>query len=69
MEFNVGDTYNTHTIYITDDTNCEDRPNEEFFSFISLDTGVQPIIIVNPQATVTIDDSKEDECSESYCFL
>ena len=65
VEFNVGDTFQTHTIMINDDMDCEDSPNEEFFSVISLDTGVQHIIIMKPQATVIIDDSKEDECSES----
>ena len=69
MEFNVGDTFRTHTIMITNDMDCEYSLNEEFFSFISLDTGIQPIIIINPRATVIIDDSREDECSESYCFL
>ena len=64
MQFNVGDTFQTHTIMINDDMDCEDMPNEEFFSNIALNSGVQPINVINPQATVTIDDSGEDECSE-----
>ena len=43
-------------------------PNEEFFSNIALDSGVQPINLINPQATVTIDDSGEVECSEFAVF-
>ena len=67
VQFNVGDTFQTHTIIINNDMNCEDMPNEELFSNIALDSGVQPINVINPQATVTIDDSGEAECSELCC--
>ena len=64
VQFNVGDTFQTHRIIINNDMNCEDMPNEEFFSNIALNSGIQPINVINPQATVTIDDSGEAECSE-----
>ena len=67
VQFNVGDTYQIHTIIINNDMDCEERPNEEFFSNIALDGGVQPINVINQQATVTIDDSGEAECSELCC--
>ena len=67
MQFNVGDTFQTHTIIINNDMDCEGTPNEEFLSNIALDSGVQPINLINPQATVTIDDSGEAECSELCC--
>ena len=61
VQFAVGDTFQTHTLIINDDDECENDPNE-FFSNISLDTGVEPIFVVQPQATVTIDDAAEPEC-------
>ena len=64
VQFNVGDTYRIHTIIINDDDECENDPNEFFFSNIALNSGVQPIHVINPQATVTIDDSREAECRE-----
>ena len=67
LQFNVGDTFQTHIIIINNDS--EDMPNEEYFSNIALDSGVQPINMINPQATVTIDDSGEAECSELCCVL
>ena len=67
VEFNVGDIFQTHTIIINNDMDCEERPNEEFSSNIALDSGVQPINLINPQATVTIDDSGEAACSELWC--
>ena len=68
VQFNVGDTYQTHTIIINDDIDCEDDSNENFFSVIALNDGVQPINVINPRATVTIDDSEEVECSK-YILL
>ena len=67
MHFNVGDIFQTHTIIINNDMDCEAMPNKEFFSNIALDSGVQPINLINPQVTVTIDDSGEAECSELCC--
>ena len=67
MQFNIGDTFQTHTIIINNDMECENMPNEEFFSNITFNSGVQSITVINPQAIVTIDDSGEAECSELYC--
>ena len=67
VQFNVGDTFQTHTIFANNDMHCEGMPNEEFFSNIALGSGVQPINVINPNATVTIDDSGEAECSELCC--
>ena len=66
VQFNVGDTFQTHTIYITDNIDCGEVTNEIFFSTIALSSGVQPIHVINPQATVTIDEPGEAECSEFY---
>ena len=57
VQFNVGDTYT-----INDDIDFEDHSNENFFSVIALNDGVQPI------NTITIDDSEEVECSK-YILL
>ena len=62
VQFAMGDTFQTHTIIINDDNVCENEPNEFFFSNISLGTGVQPIFVIQPQATVIIDDAAEPEC-------
>ena len=62
VQFAMGDTFQTHTIIINDDDVCENNPNEFFISNISLSTGVQPIFVIQPQATVTIDDAAEPEC-------
>ena len=60
----MGDVTQTHTISISDDDECENDPNENFFSNITLDSGIPDIAVTVPQATVTIDDSGEEECSE-----
>ena len=65
IQFNIGDTMQTHTIIINDDRMCENNPNEFFFSNILLDSGVQPIFVIHPQATVTINDEAEPECRKS----
>ena len=57
--------FNVHTIIINDDIDCED---ENFFSVIALNDGVQLINVINPRATITIDDSDEVECSK-YILL
>ena len=59
VQFAMGDTFQTHTIIINHDDVCE---NEFFFSNISLDTGVEPIFVIQPQATVRIDDAVKPEC-------
>ena len=62
VQFNTGDITRTHTIIINDDIVCENNPNENFFSNIALDSGIPDITVTVPRATVTIDDSGEDEC-------
>ena len=69
MQFNFGDTYQMHTVMINDDTDCEDMPNEEFYSNIALNSRVLPINVITSQSRVTIDDSGEAECSELLFFL
>ena len=59
VQFAMGDTFQTHTIIINDDDVCEHDTNEYF---IALVIGVQPILVIQPQATVTIDDAAEQEC-------
>ena len=63
VRFNVGDTYKTHTIFINDDTIC-DNTSRNIFSNIALSSGNQLIRVINPQATIIIDDSNEIDCSE-----
>lgn len=62
MQFNIGDTFRTFSIVLNDDSVCENETNEHFFSFIQLGSGMQPIYIVQPNTTITIDDSEEAEC-------
>ena len=62
LDFYRGDITRTHTILIPDDGECEDDPNEEFYSVIALVTGVANISVTVPRATVAIDDSEEIEC-------
>ena len=65
IQFNAGDVTRTHRITINDDDECEENPNENFFSNIALDSGIPDITVTVPQATVTIDDSGELECGKS----
>ena len=62
IQFNTGDTNQTHTITIAQDDICENDPFENFFSNIALDGGIAPINVIQTQATVIIDDSMEPEC-------
>ena len=64
IQFNVGDVTQTHTITINDDDECEKDPNENFFSNITLDSGIPDISVINSQATVTINDTSEQECGK-----
>ena len=64
IEFSRGDTNKTHTITIYDDEECEDDPNEFFYSNIALDTGIPDITVTQPLATITIDDTAEPECGK-----
>ena len=65
ITFEVGDVTQTHTIRINNDNICEDQPNENFFSNIALSSGID-VSVTEPRATVTIDDTGEDECSKCH---
>ena len=69
IQFNTGDTNQTHTIIIRQDDLCENDPNEFFFSNITLVNGVQPIDVIRPLATVFIDDSLEPECGKDHSLI
>ena len=60
--FEAGDVTRTHRIQINNDNECEKEPNEIFFSNISLNTNNPDIIVIEPQATVIINDTAEPEC-------
>ena len=64
IQFNTGDTTKTHTIFIEQDQICETDPIEFFFSNIVLDSGIKPIQVIHPQATITILDTLEPECGK-----
>ena len=66
VQFNVGDTHQTHTIIINDDIDCEDDSNENFFSVIALNDGVQPI---NSRATITSMTQKKSSAVSIYILL
>ena len=63
IQFNAGDVTQTHTITINNDEECEDEPNESFFSNIALDGGIDIDITID-QAVITINDTAEPECGE-----
>ena len=62
IQFNAGDITQMHTILINDDDNCEKGPNENFFSNITLNSGIPDILVTVPCATVIIDDTAELNC-------
>ena len=64
IQFNTGDTNQTHAISITQDQLCESDPNEFIFSNIALASGIPSINVIQPQARITIDDSMEPECGK-----
>ena len=64
LQFNQGDERITHNITINQDDECEDDPNEFFFSNLALVSGVQPIAVIQPRAQITIIDDVEPECSK-----
>ena len=68
IQFNAGDVTQTHTITINDDDECEKDPNENFFSNITLDSGIPDIAVTVPQATVTINDTAEQECGKKFLY-
>ena len=64
LVFTHNDTRVCHTINIFQDDDCENNPNEDFFSDLSYVSGVLPITIDPPTAQVIIDDTLERECSK-----
>ena len=64
LVFNTGDMYQSHTITILDDLECERNPNEQLFSDLVYVSGQMPINIVPNRATVVIDDFNATECGE-----
>ena len=64
IQFNRGDVTQTHTITINDDDECEEDPNENFFSNLTLGVGAGHITVTRPQAEVIINDTDEYECCE-----
>ena len=64
IQFSAGDITQMHTIFIKDDDNCEKDPNENFFSNITLNSGIPGILVTVPHATVTIDETAEPECGK-----
>ena len=60
VQFNKGDSNQTHIISINQDQHCE---IEYFNSTITLISGIQPIEVIQPNATIFIDDSIEEEGS------
>ena len=72
ITFAEGQMRATHTIIINQDDDCENDPNENFFSNIAFNSGTQPISVIRPRAEVIIDDSAEPECSKrntQYCHI
>ena len=67
--FEAGYVTQTHRIQINDDNICEDQPNENFFSNTALNSGIPDIFVTDPRATVTIDDTGEDECSKYHSSI
>ena len=63
IEFNTGDTSQTHIIFINPDDICEDGSLEKFYSNIVLEIG-QQVRVSPPRAIVYIDDSQEPECGK-----
>ena len=61
IQFNTGDSSKTHIININNDQLCEGYL-EEFFSNITLMSGVPPIEVIVPRAMVAIYDFFEPEC-------
>ena len=64
ITFETGDVTQNHRIQINDDIECEGDPNEFLFSNIALNSDIPDILVTVPQATVTIDDYLQGDCSE-----
>ena len=61
VQFNTGDTNQTHTITINQDNSCE---VEFFLTTVVLISGIQPIEAFQPLATVFIDDGIDEICGK-----
>ena len=66
LQFNQGDTRVCHTITINQDEICENTPNEDFLSNLTLASGIQPITVIREHARVIINDDMEPECGTFY---
>ena len=64
ITFNAGDVNKTHTITINDDNECEDDPDERFFSLAGAVSGISDITVTVDRANITINDSGEAECGQ-----
>ena len=64
LVFTMGAERVTHTITILQDDDCENNPNEFFFTNLAFVSGVQPINVIRPRAQVIINDDLEPECSK-----
>ena len=62
IQFSAGDATQMHTIIINDDDECENYPNQKFFSNSVLNSGIPYIFVTTPRATVTINDSADPGC-------
>ena len=64
LVFNMGDERVTYTTTINQDDECEDNPYEDFLFNIALESGMQPINVIQPRTQVIISDAMEPECSK-----
>lgn len=63
IQFNRGDITQNLTIRINDDNECEDDKNENFFCNLTLVSRISDINVKIHQASVSIDDFNEGECT------
>ena len=61
LQFKRGDITKQFSINITDDDVCEKGLNEVFFSDIRIESDDADITLLQHRATITIDDSAEEE--------
>ena len=66
LVFNMGDERVTHNIIINQDDDCEDDPNEFFFTNLVFVSGDQRITVIQPRAQVIIYDDFEPECGKLW---
>ena len=60
--FTRGQVRETRRVITNQDDECETDPDENFFSNLVFDSGIQPITVIRPRAEIIIDDSNEPEC-------